>query len=125
MNDRIKKIRKESGKTQEEFASSLNLSRNFITQMETGTKNPSDRTIKDICREYHINEEWIRYGKGNMRIVPDDETASIVSDLLENENPLYDVIKSIARTYQALDPDSKKVLDNYISEFMKEIKGED
>lgn len=66
MNQRIKALRKCLGITQDEFAKSINLSRNFIAQIEMGTKEPSDRTITDICRVYHANEQWLRTGEGEM-----------------------------------------------------------
>lgn len=66
MNQRIKALRKEIGNTQDEFAKSINLSRNFIAQIEIGTKEPSDRTITDICREFRVNEHWLRTGEGDM-----------------------------------------------------------
>lgn len=66
MNQRIKALRKELGNTQDEFAKSINLSRNFIAQIEMGTKEPSDRTITDICRMYRVNEHWLRTGEGEM-----------------------------------------------------------
>lgn len=76
MNERIKKIRKKFDMTQEEFSSKIGLSRNFIAQIETGAKKPSDRTISDICREFNINEDWLRTGAGgeeNM-LIPEDMT---------------------------------------------------
>lgn len=39
MNERIKELRSRLGLTQEEFSSKIGLSRNFIAQIETGTKN--------------------------------------------------------------------------------------
>lgn len=68
MNERIKKIRKIFDMTQAEFSSKIGLSRNFIAQIETGTKMPSDRTISDICREFSINENWLRTGEGEPTI---------------------------------------------------------
>lgn len=64
MNERIKKIRKDLNLTQDEFAAKINLSRNFIAQIEIGTKVPSDRTIKQICKEFNVNEDWLRTGLG-------------------------------------------------------------
>ena len=55
MIKRIIEIRKENGLSQEKFAEKLNLSRNFITQVETGKKNFSDRTIIDICESFFVN----------------------------------------------------------------------
>lgn len=72
--DRIKKVRKFLGQNQEEFANDLNLKRNSITQIETRRRNPSERTLSDICRIYHVNMDWLRNGTGgddNM-FVPED-----------------------------------------------------
>ena len=68
MNERIKSLRKSLSMTQEEFSKRIGLSRNFIAQVEIGTKTPSDRTISDICREFNVNEEWLRTGEGEMFI---------------------------------------------------------
>ena len=68
MNERIKSLRKSLSMTQEEFSKRIGLSRNFIAQVEIGTKTPSDRTISDICREFNADEEWLRTGNGEMFI---------------------------------------------------------
>lgn len=114
LNNRIKNFRKQLNLTQEEFSSRIGLSRNFIAQIETGAKNPSDRTISDICREFGINEEWLRTGSGEMRIPVEDEAVAAVSDLVEKSNPLYDVIKGIMVAYQKLDGASREVIDQFI-----------
>lgn len=67
MNTRIAEVRKSENLTQEEFASRLGLSRNFVWMLEKGDRIPSDRTINDICREFGINESWLRYGTGDMK----------------------------------------------------------
>ena len=66
MNERVTQVRKELKLNQEDFAKKLNLSRNFINQVECGKKNMSDRTILEICREFHVNEQWLRTGEGEM-----------------------------------------------------------
>lgn len=66
MVNRIIELRKINNLSQEKFAEKLNLSRNFINQVETGKKNFSDRTILDICREFNVNEDWLRTGEGEM-----------------------------------------------------------
>ena len=68
VNERIKSLRKSLSMTQEEFSKRIGLSRNFIAQVEIGTKTPSDRTISDICREFNADEEWLRTGNGEMFI---------------------------------------------------------
>lgn len=68
MIGRIIQIREGFGLNQEEFAKKIGLSRNFINQVENGKKNFSDRTISDICREFSVNETWLRTGKGEPTI---------------------------------------------------------
>ena len=65
MNNRILKIRKDSKLTQDAFADKINLSKNFVWMMEKGERIPSDRTISDICREFKVNEDWLRTGHGD------------------------------------------------------------
>ena len=71
MNSRIKELRtiylkERYGRkiTQQEIADKLGLSQNFIWQIENGDRTPSDRTISDICREFNVNEVWLRTGEG-------------------------------------------------------------
>ena len=68
MNERIKSLRKYLNMTQDDFSKQIGLSRNSIAQVEIGTKTPSERTISDICREFDVNEEWLRNGTGEMLV---------------------------------------------------------
>lgn len=68
MKDRIARIVKESGITKAKFAEKINVSAAFVTMMCSGASSPSDRTIADICREFRVNETWLRTGEGKMRI---------------------------------------------------------
>ncbi len=55
------------GLSQEEFGKRIGIeSRGHISSLENGVKNITDRIINDVCREFNINEEWIRTGKGEM-----------------------------------------------------------
>ena len=67
MNERIKQIRKAAELTQGEFAEQIGLSRNYIAMIEIGQREPSDRTIADICRVFGVSELWLRTGEGEMR----------------------------------------------------------
>lgn len=64
MKDRIEYVIKSSNIKKVDFAKRLNLSQAFISQMCSGIANPSDRTIQDICREFGVNEVWLRTGEG-------------------------------------------------------------
>lgn len=68
MNDRILEVINKSGLTKAKVAERLNVSAAFVTKLCNGTSKPSDRTISDICREFRVNETWLRTGEGKMRI---------------------------------------------------------
>lgn len=86
MNERIKELRKCLKLTQEEFASKLDLSRNFIAQIESRTKIPSERTIKDICRIYKVNYQWLTNGLGEMFHDDDGDAQAIVDSVMTGDN---------------------------------------
>ena len=74
MNDRIKELRRCLHLTQEEFAARLGIKRNTIATYETGKSNPSDAAVILICKEFNVNEEWLRNGIGAMfKAEPTDE----------------------------------------------------
>lgn len=84
MNERIKELRVTLGLTQETFAKRLGIKRNTIGNYETGNRVPSDQSIFSICREFNVNEEWLRNGTGEMfnTLSQDEEVAYIVGRAL-------------------------------------------
>lgn len=62
MNLRIKEIRKDNKMTQAEFGAKIGIKANTVTNYELGMRNPSDAIIFSICREFNVNENWLRYG---------------------------------------------------------------
>lgn len=52
------------GLKRNEFAKQLGLSSPFVSELCSGRKAPSDRTIADICRVYNVDEVWLRTGAG-------------------------------------------------------------
>lgn len=64
MNERFKEVRKTLGLTQSEFGKSLGISNTAISKIEKGKNNVSESNIISICREFGVNEEWLRTGVG-------------------------------------------------------------
>lgn len=78
MKDRIKKIRRELDLTQQEFADRLGVKRGAIANYEVGRNEPVDSIIALICREFHVREEWLRNGTGDMfSSEPEDELQAL------------------------------------------------
>lgn len=88
MNKRISEVRKANNFNQQEFADRLGLTKNFISLLETGSREPSDRTIKDICEKFGISENWLRTGEGDMRIPRsrEEEIADMVAKAISGTN---------------------------------------
>lgn len=125
MNERIKDIRKKEGLSQQKFADKLGIARGNIAAYEVGKNAPSDAVISLICSKFNVNKDWLLTGKGDMYDVPEDEVAAVVSDLLEESNPFYDIIISIMKSYKKLDDKSQAALNSLIQELMENMKRED
>lgn len=114
LGERVKEIRKAQDMTLEEFGKRLNVTKVTMSNIERGNRSLTERMLKDICREFNINEEWLRTGEGDMiqKLSEEEEIATLVSDLLEDgkANPFYGIILEIIRTYNELSPASQAVL---------------
>lgn len=76
MNERIKKLRRTLDLTQQEFADKIGIKRNSLANYETGRNTPIGAIVVSICREFNVNEEWLRNGTGEM-FLPTDRNADI------------------------------------------------
>lgn len=86
MNERLKKLRKTLDLTQQKFGERIGVKGNTIAQYELGRNEPIDAVVNLICREFNVNEEWLRTGEGDM-FLPLDRNADIarLTKLLLNE----------------------------------------
>ena len=66
MEERIKELRKALGFTQQECSEKIGVKRNTVAQYEMGRNPPTDTVITLICREFNVNEDWLRNGNGPM-----------------------------------------------------------
>ena len=84
---RIASIIESLGIKKVEFAKAINVDQSFISQITSGKRNPSDRTIADICREFGVNEIWLRTGEGEMfdPVTSTEELAEFFGDILAGE----------------------------------------
>ena len=87
IGDRIKSVRISENLSQEEFGKRLNLSRSIISCYEKGLREITERSIKDIVREFNIDENWIYTGEGDMyhKMTEDEEFAYMIGALLVDD----------------------------------------
>lgn len=86
VGQRIRQVRKAYNLTQQAFADQLGLKQNTIATYEIG-KPASGRTLKAICKTFHVNEAWLRTGEGDMLLpppnhnTPDEELLGFLGDV--------------------------------------------
>lgn len=111
VGERIKHIRLKGNIKQGDMADKIGIKQGSLSDIERGrVKSVTDRVIKDICREYKINEEWIRTGNGEMTDITEDflETVSL------NAYDLDELDKKIITEYIRLSPDHRKIFKEFI-----------
>lgn len=101
--ERIKQLRKNLDKTQQEFADQINISRSNLGNIETAKVTVTDRVITDICNSFHVNEKWIRYGEEPVFVDANDPYSN-----------------EIMKLYNTLNEENKKYLRGYIARLLEE-----
>lgn len=121
MNNRIRMLRKSLGLNQTEFGKRIGVKQSSIAGYETGVRVPLDSVILSICREFDVNEEWLRTGNGEMFLPSENEVAEQVSHLLEESNPFYNLILDTMKVYDQLDEKGKLVICEAAQKLADEI----
>lgn len=119
IGERIKELRKALKMTQAAFGERIGIRQNSVAVIEIGKNTPSDQTIFAICREFRVNEEWLRTGTGDM-FVP--SPASIVDELAE-EYHLCPEAQAMVEKFITLDPAAQLAVFDYMCSVVDEIRG--
>lgn len=115
MNERIKQLRKELGITQDDFGKKLGLARNSIANYEIGRRIPTNAVITSICREFNVNEEWLRTGFGDMFNIKTDDFVEISVAIDRNDPKARQAIID----YWNLSEQDKKLFWAFMDTFIK------
>lgn len=109
MNERIKELRDALGITLEEFGSRLGVTRTAISRLERGNRGVTDQMTISICREFGVNEHWLRTGEGEMF----KQTREAVLDKLCAEYDLGADHRAIVEGFLDLTPQDRDVVLKY------------
>jgi transcriptional regulator with XRE-family HTH domain len=115
MNERLLVLRKDRKLTQESFGARLGVRKTAISKLEKGENNLTDQMIKLICREFNVNEEWLRDGVGSM----DVESDIISLDAYAEKANLSGLEMDIVKGYLELDPEIRKTLITHFKSIFK------
>lgn len=120
MNERIKDVRLARKLSQTDFAKKISVSRSAVCKMESGENSPSEQTIKLMCKEFGVNEDWLRTGQGDMfkPQTKNEELLSFVNDVMELEDDSFK--KKLVNALTKLDTKDWECLENIASKLSEE-----
>lgn len=116
ISDRIKDLRKELNLKQSDFANKIGIKQAAISAIEKGIRNVTDRIINDICREFNVNEEWLRNGTGEM-------FAPTFNDKLDQLATEYNFSKleyTFFSSYLKLDEKKREAVTEFLESIVKQ-----
>ena len=67
--ERVKELRKTLGLTMEKFGNRLGVTKVAISNIERGNRKLTEQMLRSICREFDVNEDWLRTGVGNASLL--------------------------------------------------------
>lgn len=123
VGERIKKIRKEARLTQQKFADRIGAKQNTVAQYEIGRNVPIDPVITAICKEFDIQEDWLRYGLEPMRAAKtkEEEISEMVGSALSGSS---DFKKAVIRMICSRSEKELEALEAALRAVYESIKNE-
>lgn len=120
LQNRIKALRKELNLTQEKFGERLGMKKNSISQIENGINALTEQLFVSICREFNVNEEWLRTGEGGMFVTLNrtQQIAQLTADLFKGEKDSFK--ERLLLALAKLNEDEWKVLEKIATDLTKE-----
>ena len=122
MGERVKELRKALGLSGEKFGEKIGVTRSAISDIERGRNGLSDSNILAICREFNVNEEWLRTGTGEMfkDMTLDEEIISFIGDIQWDASNTFK--KKFISAIAKLNEEEWKVLEKIITTCANEIE---
>lgn len=144
MQERLKALRLKLNLTQSAFASRIGTTQNVVANYEIGRRNPSSSALNNICKEFNVNETWLRTGEGKMFVSrgrseaiaqevnrfmadhPDSFRERLISLLIRLDEKQWEILEQYAR--QLVDdhdhePSIEERVESYRQELLAEEKG--
>ena len=116
MKERLKELRTYEKLTQQGFSDKLGIQRSTYSKYELGTNEPTDAVINLICDRFHVNETWLRTGKGKMRVElsRDDELQQLIDESMGDVSGEFK--RRLAAAVMRLTPEQIRICKDWIRE---------
>lgn len=117
MNERIKQIRKQLGLTLEEFGTRIGMGKSAVSKIEKGLNGTTDQTIRSICREFEVNETWLRTGEGDMF----DQSSSSILSRVSAEYDLSSREQAMISAFLELNAADRSAIMRYVEKLVEKL----
>lgn len=117
--ERIKDLRLRLKLTMEEFGKRLGIQKSAVSKIENGSVSLTDQNRIAICREFGVNEDWLRYGSGDpfVKLSRDEQIEKMVNEIM------LDKPESFKRRYisalAALDESGWAALEKFVDSIIE------
>lgn len=115
VNERLKTLRKSLNLTLEEFGKKVGVTKTAISRLEKGERNLTDQMILSICREFNVNEKWLRTGEGDMDKDLDAEFADVCFKIGVHDEKA----KKVIMNYWKLSNEDKELFWTFLDKLTK------
>lgn len=119
IRDRLKYLREYLGLSQTAFGQKVGLERSSMSAIEHKQRNLTPRTIRDICREFNVNEEWLSTGQGEMFCQTEESAITLIDRIMYGEN---EFAKSVFKAFASLSEEEWNAVEKIIDRLL-ELKG--
>ena len=118
VNDRVKKLRQQLGKSQSDFAEAIGIGQRAVSQIEKNVNNVTEQNINLICLKFGVNEKWLRTGEGEMFTAPNDDPM----DAIANKYQLAPDERVIVETYLQFPSEGRQKILDFITQCAERIR---
>lgn len=122
INERIKTLRSTLGMKQVDFANKISRTQAVFSKYESGAIAITDRTVADICREFNVNEQWLRAGAGPMFKQQDNLDNMLTADVAKLVRSSDEFTKKLIHNYLSLPQEARDEVKKFILKLAQEDK---
>lgn len=119
MCHRIKELRIALKMSQDDIGKKLGVTRAAISRLENGERNVTEQMVLAICREFNVNEKWLRTGEGEMFEKKNNVAVAKAAQLLGKKDPIFE---AFVETYADLSPSDRDILLKTSMQFLKSLE---
>lgn len=121
-NERIKEVRKALGLTLDKFGERVGMKKSSLSQVENCTNAVSGQLRTAVCREFHVREEWLRTGEGEMfeERTPDQAIVDFAADLVNVDDDVFK--KRLVSALARMDDQTWKCFEKWFNAFIEEFQ---